>query len=190
MEPAIPARNVKGVEYMVGMLNKSLAAALLCGAIGLTGTALAQSAEVGAGAAGAETNAAAAGSLTGSSTAAGGVRTGPGQIERSSGATTGSEPAKNTGSASAAGNSSSYGASGSASASASGSSAADKPTFLSSVQSKSTPARGLKGTAMKRVDANERKITAELNRASATSTGNASASSQASINAGSNPNIQ
>jgi hypothetical protein len=67
---------------------------------------------------------------------------------------------------------------------------ADKPNFLSGVQSKSTPARGLKGTAMKRVDDNERKITAELNRASASSTGNANASNQASISSGVDSNIQ
>jgi hypothetical protein len=43
---------------------------------------------------------------------------------------------------------------------------------------------------MKRVDQNERKITAELNRASATSTGNANASNQASLGSGSDQNIQ
>lgn len=167
---------------MARILNKSLAAALLCSAIGLAGTAFAQAGASGAvdsEAKGAATNEAAGGSPTGSSIAVGGVHTGPGQIERS----TGSEAAtKNSGSTTANSNSSSYGASASATE--------EKPTFLSGVQSKSTPARGLKGTAMKRVDNDERKITAELNRASATSTGNANAASQASIGTGSNPNIQ
>ena len=142
---------------MVNMLNKSLAAALMCGAIGLAGTALAQEGAAGS----ASTNAPAA------------THTGPGQIDRSAGATIGSGPTKDTGSASA-----------------SASASAEKPDFLASVQSKSTSARGLKGTAMKRVDQNERKITAELNRASASSTGNANASSQASLNPGSDQNIQ
>ena len=158
---------------MARILNKSLAAALLCGAIGLTGTALAQVGAADAEAKGAANNEAVGGSPTGSSIAVGGVHTGPGQIERSTGTAANS-------------NSSSYGASGNASASAT----EEKPAFLSGVQSKSTPARGLKGTAMKRVDDNERKITAELNRASATGTGNANAASQASIETGSNPNIQ
>jgi hypothetical protein len=83
-----------------------------------------------------------------------------------------------------------YGSSSSETASASGSSSEEKPDFLASVQSKSTSARGLKGAAMKRVDQNERKITAELNRASATSTGNANASNQASLGSGSDQNIQ
>jgi len=43
---------------------------------------------------------------------------------------------------------------------------------------------------MRTVDANERKITADLNRASASSTGNANASNQASINSGVDSNIQ
>jgi hypothetical protein len=43
---------------------------------------------------------------------------------------------------------------------------------------------------MARVDANERKITSELNRASAASTGNANAANQASLNSGSDQNIQ
>jgi len=152
------------------MLNKSLAAALLCGAIGLTGTALAQ-----------------VGTPDGATkNATGSANSGPGAIGSSAGSTIGSAPAW----AAASGNTSSYGASGNASASASGSLQADKPNFLSSVQSKSTPARGLKGTAMKRVDDNERKVTAELNRASASSTGNANASNQASINSGVDSNIQ
>ena len=143
---------------MASLLNKSLAAALLCGAIGLAGTALAQ-----VGAAGSESK--------GAASATGATHTGPGQIDSSAGS-----------------NTSSYGASGKATASADTS--AEKPGFLNDVQSKSTKARGLKGAAMKRVDANERKITAELNRASAQSTGNANASSQASVNTRSDQNIQ
>jgi hypothetical protein len=144
---------------MVGLINKSLATALLCGAIGLAGSALAQDNSAESAPAGA--NAATA------------THTGPGQIDSS---------------ASAKANTSSYGASGNASADAS--TQTDKPDFLGKVQSKSTPARGLKGAAMKRVDTNERKITADLNKASASSTGNANASSQASIGSGNNPNIQ
>ena len=146
---------------MVGLINKSLATALLCGAIGLAGSALAQDNS-------AESAPAAANATTA-------THTGPGQIDST---------------AAAKANTSSYGASGSASASAKDSLQTDKPQFLASVQSKSTPARGLKGAAMKRVDTNERRITADLNKASAASTGNASASSQASIGSGSNPNIQ
>ena len=73
----------------------------------------------------------------------------------------------------------------SASASASGALSSDAPNFLGSVKSKSTPARGLGKAGTARVDRDERRITAELNRASAASTGNANASNQASINAGS-----
>ena len=150
---------------MVRLINKSLATAFLCGAIGLAGTALAQdnSAE------NASSNAAAGANATGA------TRTGPGQID--------SHAAANT-------NTSSYGASADASASASDSAQADKPDFLGNVQSKSTPARGLKGAAMKRVDTDERRITADLNKASAASTGNANASNQASIGGASNPTIQ
>jgi hypothetical protein len=144
-------------NVMVGLINKSLAAALLCGALGLAGSALAQDNSAESAPAGANATAAA--------------HTGPGQIDST---------------AAAKANTSSYGASGSASASLQ----TDKPEFLASVQSKSTPARGLKGAAMKRVDTNERHITADLNKASAASTGNANASSQASISSGSNPNIQ
>jgi hypothetical protein len=174
---------------MVSMLNKSLATALLCGAIGLAGTALAQTGAAG----GASTDTTAA------------THTGPGQIDRSADSATdsgkaaesasakakinASAKAKNT-SAKAKTNTSSYGASSSETASLGGSSSEEKPAFLNSVQSKSTPARGLGKAAMARVDANERKITSELNRASAASTGNANASNQASINTGSDQNIQ
>jgi hypothetical protein len=66
-----------------------------------------------------------------------------------------------------------------------GSTAADKaPAFLDKVQSKSTPAKGLSTAAMARVDEQERRITAELNRASAAGAGNASASTQANIGGG------
>jgi hypothetical protein len=60
------------------------------------------------------------------------------------------------------------------------------PSFLGSVQSKSTPARGLNGSAMSRLDSNERRITGELNRASASSTGNANSANQASLNGAGN----
>jgi hypothetical protein len=175
-------------------LNKSLATALLCGAIGFAGTALAQTG--------------AAGSASTDTTAA--THTGPGQIDSSASssidASKDAGKAKTTGaakakaktavkakaktSANAKTNTSLYGASGSETASLGGSSSEEKPAFLNSVQSKSTPARGLGKAAMARVDANERKITSELNRASAASTGNANASNQASINTGSDQNIQ
>ena len=180
---------------MVSILNKSLATALLCGAIGLAGTALAQTG--------------ASGSASTDSTAA--THAGPGQIDSKSesslagstsdaGKAKATEPAKAKAktaakpklktSANAKAKTSLYGSSGSETASASASSSEEKPAFLASVQDKSTPARGLKGAAMKRVDQNERKITSELNRASAASTGNANAASQASLNPGSDQNIQ
>jgi len=146
---------------MVRQLNKSLATVLLCGAIGLAGSALAQDNSAESAPAGANATTA--------------THTGPGQIDRSTDANA---------------KSSLNGSSGNASASASASAQTDKPDFLGNVQSKSTPARGLKGTAMKRVDDAERRITADLNKASAASTGNANASNQASIGSGSNPNIQ
>jgi len=59
-----------------------------------------------------------------------------------------------------------------------------KPSFLNSVQSASTPAKGLNKAATAKVDEKEKLITAELNRASASSTGNAAASNQASISDG------
>jgi hypothetical protein len=60
----------------------------------------------------------------------------------------------------------------------------ETPNFLGKVQSKSTPAKGLSQAATARVNQQERRITAELNRASAASTGNATASSQATIGGG------
>jgi hypothetical protein len=149
--------------------------AILCGAVGLAGSAFAQA---GAGA-GSPAATGSAGSEIGpgdsNANAAGTTHTGPGQIDSPAGANA---------------NTSSSGASANATASASNAPQGDKPDFLGNVQSKSTPARGLKGAAMKRVDTNERRITAELNRASAAGTGNANASNQASISTGSNQNIQ
>jgi len=107
---------------MAGTFQKAFAAVLMCGAAGLSGAALAQTAG---------TNTA-----PGASTASADVATGTGQ----------------------------------------------GAPFLASVQSKSTPAKGLNRAAMARVDRNERQITVALNRASAASTGNANASAQASIN--------
>jgi hypothetical protein len=46
--------------------------------------------------------------------------------------------------------------------------ASSNPSFLAGVQSKSTPAKGLNGAAMNRVNRNEQRTTSDLNRASAT----------------------
>jgi hypothetical protein len=191
---------------MIRTLNKSLATVLLCGAVGLAGSAFAQAG--GAAGGGAAGNPAAAGSTgpgaiggtAGSINANSGATTsgignagseiGPGNTNANGAGTTHTGPGQIDTPKSANANTSSKTTSGTDSTLASNASQTDKPDFLGNVQSKSTPARGLKGAAMKRVDTNERRITAELNRASASSTGNANASNQASISTGSNQTIQ
>ena len=66
----------------------------------------------------------------------------------------------------------------------------DQPSFLGTVQSQSTPASGLSGSEMIRVDGNERRITSDLNRASAASMGNANAANQGTMGAGNRSTIQ
>jgi len=137
---------------MVSLLSKSLATALLCGAIGFAGTALAQGGAP-AGSAGANatppastgTNATAPGSAR--TNASGAMHTGPGQIGSSAGS----------------------------------SASASKPDFLNNMPTTSTPAHGLSKAAKARVDAHERQITAQLNRASAQHASGANATAQASI---------
>ena len=170
---------------MIRPLNKSLATVLLCGAIGVAGSAFAQAGGA-AGGGSIDANGGASTSTIGNA----GSEIGPGNSNANANGTTHTGPGQIDSTAGANANTSSSGVSSNRSASASNALQSDKPDFLGNVQSKSTPARGLKGTAMKRVDTNERRITAELNRASASSTGNANASNQASISTGSNQNIQ